>query len=203
MKAIKGERKPGGIRTPGADLRALKGNVATNSDVVFLGLDVSSTITGYCFIEASGRILKAGAIKCAGAVPDRLQQMRDSLAVLLNEYKPTIVAIEDMIGFRNGRVVKIINQFVGVAYLTCFDYNGNDVYFIASSSVKKFLGVNPRALKKEGLKPPEIKEVVYQKIVKDYGLKVAPGDDKVRHDIADASGVALKLLERLKGASNA
>lgn len=184
--------------TPVKTQRRVKFDV--DSGVVLLGLDVSSITTGYCFIDTNGNILKAGAIKCGGDVPERMQQLRDSLALLLNEQKPTFVAIEDMIAFRNGRVVKLINQFVGVAYLTAFDFNGNDVYFIASSSVKKMLGVNPRALRKDGLKPDQIKAVVYDNVAKKYGLKTEPADEKVRFDIADAAGVAFKLLEKVRGA---
>lgn len=182
-----------------------KANVATsNENLVLMGLDISSNSSGYAVLNGKAKLIAYGVIKPKGIVPERLQQTRTELSKILNKYQPTICAIEDMISFKFGGVAKLLNYFNGVVYLTCFDYNGNDVEFIASSSMKAAIQVNPRALKKEGYDRAGIKEIVYNKICEIYGIKIMETDKnyKYRHDVADAILCAHKLYINLQGGNN-
>jgi len=199
------ERRSGRPEGRKAENNALKTNVAMNlrpdNDIIYMALDISTVSTGYAIMDAGGRLLNYGVIRAAGSIPERLKIMRDDIIIILNKYKPTICAIEDMISFKFGHVAKLLNYFNGVAYLCCYDYNGNDIIFITSSAMKASIGVNPRALKKAGYDRAGIKEIVYNKICEIYHIKIFEDDPdyKYRHDIADAILCAHKLLINLKG----
>jgi len=199
------DKQPGRIKTRPGKNYALNANVErilqSKNDIIIMGLDISSNSSGWSVMDASGKLIAYGVIKPSGIVPDRLRQTRNELSGILNKYQPTLCAIEDMIALKFAGVAKLLNYFNGVVYLTCFDYNGNDVVFIASSAMKAAIGVNPRALKKEGYDRSGIKEIIYNKICQLYGIKIPDDsvDYKYRHDIADAILCAHKLLIDLKG----
>jgi hypothetical protein len=67
--------------------------------------------------------------------------------------------------------------------------------------MKAAIGVNPRALKKDGFDPKGIKEIVYNKICDLFHFKISElsANYKFRHDIADAILCAYKLYLTISG----
>lgn len=204
-KTTLSDRQPNDIRVGKADNSGPESIYSKlNSNISHLGLDISSTSTGWAVMGGSGNLEACGVIVPLGDLPVRLKKTKEQLQNILNKYQPTFVGIEDMIAFKFGRTAKILNYFNGVAYLTCYEYNGNEPVFIASSSLKKMLGVNPMALKKEGYKREQIKDLIYEIICKEYGQDIATGNWQYRHDIADAISCAKKLCMMInnKNANN-
>ena len=165
-----------------------------------LGLDISSTATGWAVINEARELVDYGLIKPKGEPYDRLQFTKTALIKILVIEKPDYICIEDMIAFRNGLTTKLLNAFSGVCGLAAFEFNGRPPRMIASSSIKAFLGVNPRAIKRTGGDSLAVKEAVYTAVNNIYKLDIHPADPrfKNRHDISDAIGAALKYYEELK-----
>ena len=169
----------------------------TSNSIIYLGLDLSTTASGWAVLNDKMKLLDYGVV-----VPDPKAQLFDRIIQIRNEivrklilFKPTFVAIEDLIAMKFGRTAKVLNYLNGVVATTCYEYNGNDVYFIASSSLKKTVGVNPRALKKEGYDRNGIKEICFNEISKIFKIKLRNEiEEKYKYDIGDAVICAYKLF---------
>ncbi len=84
-----------------------------------LGIDPGSRRTGFGIVERSGthtRYLVSGCIRTAdGPMGDRLAEIHRGLAELLTDYRPDIVAIENVFVRRNAASALKLGQARGVA----------------------------------------------------------------------------------------
>jgi Holliday junction resolvasome RuvABC endonuclease subunit len=128
---------------------------------VILGLDVSSTSTGFCVLKR-GRFTKSP--KDFGVIsPDKnlslgekLVFFRDSLQRLLEKYKPTKVVIEDVF-IRHKSVVVLLSRFSGVAIEVCTKA-GLEPELLTATEVRAVFGLKNK------------KELAFQYIVDRYKL---------------------------------
>lgn len=168
-----------------------------DKSTVVMFFDVSSISTGWATMNLSGKLLKYGAINPKGNVPERLVETRKQTVELLQVHQPTFIGIEDMIAFRNGKVTKMLNYFSGVVYEACYEYNQNEVYFIASSSIKKYIDINSRALKLQGYTQVGIKELIVKQIEERFNIVMDKTTTNYR-DMADAIAGVGKLYATVK-----
>jgi len=109
-----------------------------------LGLDVSSSSTGYCIIN-NGRLLKStlGTINpnSKSSYGERLKYFSDELLALLKTHKPDKVVMEDIFKGPNAKTFKILAMFRGVCFLTVFNEIGKDPICVMPTEARKLVGV--------------------------------------------------------------
>ncbi|MGP0628090.1 crossover junction endodeoxyribonuclease RuvC [Nitrospina sp. 32_T5] len=87
-----------------------------------LGIDPGSNCTGYGIVESDRNTLKSihwGSIKSKSRTPfpERLKAIYDDLTRVIDEYKPEVVAIEDLFFAVNAQSTIKLGQTRGVALL--------------------------------------------------------------------------------------
>ena len=172
--------------------------IQVKNNTILLGLDISSYSTGWAVMDATGKLITYGHINPEGPLEKRLSQTRNFLIKIIAEHKPTFVALEDLNCFRNAKVSRILNYFSGVAVLTCYDYNGNEVRFYSQSTLKKLMGINPKALKKDGYNAAGVKEFVVKAVEDKYKITLERDNKGYYRDVADAISVAARLYAEVK-----
>lgn len=159
-----------------------------NRKPVILGLDVSSSSTGYAVLR-NGRWNKSkasfGIIKTSSKDPlaQRLLSFRDQLEALLKKIKPTHVVIEDVFSGRNISTTKLLSRFSGVALEICLRRTKKEPLVITTMQVRSFLGCGKK------------KENAFAYICDRYNLD---WDFKKMNDVADALALALYMNAELK-----
>ncbi|MBI4464905.1 MAG: crossover junction endodeoxyribonuclease RuvC [Acidobacteria bacterium] len=87
-----------------------------------LGIDCGSAATGYGILEAEGRscqVVACGVIRAHRrfSFPQRLKQISDALAELIQVHGPSVVAVEGIFSAINARSALALGQVRGVALL--------------------------------------------------------------------------------------
>lgn len=93
-----------------------------------LGIDPGTQQTGYGLVESSGgklRLLECGVIRTSGAasLPDRLREIQEGLAEVLDRTEPSCVVVEGVFYGRNVRSMVVLAHARGVAVLTAAQRN--------------------------------------------------------------------------------
>jgi Holliday junction resolvasome RuvABC endonuclease subunit len=97
-----------------------------------LGFDVSSSTTGYCFLDYNDKnkvsLLKLDYIKPikTGTIIERLVDTRNKIKDIIEETKPDIIAIEEIIAFMKGsstaNTIITLTSFNRMIGLAAYDY---------------------------------------------------------------------------------
>ncbi|MDH5282887.1 MAG: crossover junction endodeoxyribonuclease RuvC [Gemmatimonadota bacterium] len=88
-----------------------------------LGVDPGSAATGFGVVEASGRgaprLIECGVIRPTPGSPlaDRLQQVHEEIAALLDRHGPDVLAVEEAFHGRNARTTLVLGHARGVILL--------------------------------------------------------------------------------------
>ena len=149
--------------------------------MIILGIDPGTAITGYGIISKNKRKLEYiahGVIKTDKKDSDfeRLKQLNSQLTQIINEYKPSIMAVEGLYFFKNQKTAITVSQAKGVILLTGAKKK-LDIYEFSPPQVKMAVCGYGRAQK-----------IQIQKMVKlILNLEEIPKPD----DAADALGVAI------------
>jgi len=149
--------------------------------VKVFGIDPGSERTGYGCIETDGqrhRLVTSGAISLSARItfPERLQRIHEGLSSLLREYRPDLVAIENLFHSVNVRSALKLGHARGVAMLAAVQA-GVQVVEYTPAEIKRAVVGYGRAEKRQ------VQDMVRLLL----GLDVAPSP----HDAADALAVAL------------
>lgn len=154
-----------------------------------LGLDPGLRTTGYAVLEKAGRGMKvceAGVLTAAakGDLAGRICTLYDGLGQVLDEWKPTAVAIEQLYAhYAHPRTAILMGHARG-AFLLAAARRKIPVVSYASTKVKRLVTGSGRAGK------PQVQHAV----ARELGLAKLPEP----HDVADALAVALCHLYTLK-----
>ena len=130
-----------------------------------LGLDASSKTIGYSIIEYNEKTDKINLLKCSFVKPpkdgnlfERLKKTQDMIVKILEEYKPDIVAIEDIAKFMAGlstantiTTLAIFNRCVG---LVCYNFCGKPPQLYNVLKIRHGIKLNKVFPKKEDI--PEL-----------------------------------------------
>ncbi|MGI5839968.1 MAG: crossover junction endodeoxyribonuclease RuvC [bacterium] len=92
-----------------------------------LGIDPGTAITGFGLVAAESRELKAvsyGCIRTPATIPmaERLQRIYRDITILLEKYKPQVVAVEELFFNKNTRTALAVGQARGVSLLAAANY---------------------------------------------------------------------------------
>lgn len=115
-----------------------------------LGIDPGSRLTGYGVVEVSGRGLRYLASGCirtaAGSFPQRLAEIYEGVAALIDEHRPQEAAIEEVFLARNPASALKLGQARGVAIAAAVS-RGLPIHEYAARRVKQGLVGTGRASK--------------------------------------------------------
>ncbi len=153
-----------------------------------LGIDPGTATTGWAVLEESkGKVdpIAFGHISTSpkNSVSDRLKEVADDLADIIEKYKPQEAAIEDIFFFKNQKTAVKVSQSRGAMLLT-LENKRVRIFSYTPLQVKQALTGYGRAEKKQI-------QIMVKNILK---LKSIPKPD----DTADAIAIALCHLNSRK-----
>lgn len=153
-----------------------------------LGVDPGLNVTGYAVVDfpdaADARIAEAGAIRtdAQGPTPRRIAQIHGDISALLAEFRPDVVAIEQLYShYKHPRTSVLMAHARGVILLAA-EQAGVAVRGLAATNVKKHLTGNGHASKRQ----------VQRAVQTVCGLAEPPEPP----DVADALAIALTAAGR-------
>ncbi len=166
--------------------------------MIILGIDPGTAITGYGIIKKSGNkisVIKYGVIRTNSSqiFPERLKIIYENICLLIKDYNPGAVAIEQLFFNKNARTALSVGHARGVLILAAVN-SAINVSEYTPLQVKQAVVGYGRADKRQ-----------VQKMVKSIlGLQKLPRPD----DAADALAIAIchahsvKLKQVLKSDKN-
>jgi crossover junction endodeoxyribonuclease RuvC len=91
--------------------------------MLVMGIDCGTEYTGYGVVQSAGRALRcvdAGVVKLSprDPLPERLRRVFHQLSVIISEYEPDVVAIEEVFYAANAKSALKLGQVRGVAMLS-------------------------------------------------------------------------------------
>jgi len=91
-------------------------------NMLVLGIDPGTAITGYGLVAAEGNRLRAVAYGCVRTdsrlpIPLRLQRTYQGLQQIIAQYAPTEIAVEELFFNKNTKTALVVGQARGVALL--------------------------------------------------------------------------------------
>jgi Holliday junction resolvasome RuvABC endonuclease subunit len=119
--------------------------------MIVLGLDVSSTSTGWAVLK-TGRFNKKegtgyGWIKPPSkySLGAKLSYFSNELHIIINNTHPDIIGIEDVfLGFKNVSTLKVLSRFSGVAIESVYTLLGQDAKILQVKEIRKALGAQDK-----------------------------------------------------------
>lgn len=156
--------------------------------MVILGVDPGTAITGYGILKKDGpkqEVIDYGVITTDSKYTDshRLLVLGKYLDILINTYKPDVVAVEKLFFFRNTTTVITVAQARGLVLYTAEKY-GKIIKEYTPLQIKQAVTGYGKADKKQ----------MQTMITKLLGLEKIPKPD----DAADGLAVAYTALSSLK-----
>ncbi|MFO0948465.1 MAG: crossover junction endodeoxyribonuclease RuvC [Planctomycetota bacterium] len=119
-----------------------------------IGFDPGLRVTGYGVVEGNGlrpRLIEAGVIRLPADRPlgERLQQLHESAREILEEYRPSAVAIEELYShYERPKTAILMGHARGVLYLAAAT-SGITVASYLPTKVKKVTTGNGHASKEQ------------------------------------------------------
>ena len=120
----------------------------------FLGLDISSSSTGWNIVEVRGKsqhLVEYGLISPVGSmgVTQRLYFFGNELNKLIEKFQPHEIAVEETILVRGPKIMRTLSRFSGTALFLAYSYQKREIATYEPSSWKKNLGLKGNAKKPE------------------------------------------------------
>jgi Holliday junction resolvasome RuvABC endonuclease subunit len=113
--------------------------------IKMLGLDISSSCTGYCIVEDGYLLIdtigtiKPNAKDCMGK---KLVFFEKEIKKLLKKYKPNHVIIEDIFKGPNAKTFKVLSMCRGVIFKVIFEKLNQEPVSVMPTEARKIVGVN-------------------------------------------------------------
>jgi Holliday junction resolvasome RuvABC endonuclease subunit len=122
---------------------------------MILGLDISTSITGYTILDSSGNLVEYGSIDTrkhknffikAGVVEQKLIALRQSYAVQAIYIEQSLQSFRS--GFSSAQTLSTLSRFNGVISWICFTLFNLEPEYIAAVSARRICGIKvPRGTK--------------------------------------------------------
>lgn len=163
-----------------------------SSAVRVVGFDPGLEVTGYGVLDGSGdrpKLVEAGVLRAprGGALADRLSRLHASAGELLDDQKPTAVAVEELFShYDRPRTAILMGHARGVLLLAAAQ-RGLEVAHYLPTRVKKTMTGNGHASKAQ----------IQRAVALEFGLS----DPIEVPDVADALAVALCHFHALRAAA--
>lgn len=170
-----------------------------------LGLDVSSSTVGWAIIDTiddNVQFVKCGYFKPnkKGSILERLKQAQDKIQLILDEYKPDEIGIEEITKFMPKMssantiiALAVFNRSIG---LTCLNYLGKSPEMFSVMAMRHGLKATKKFPSKEQM--PALVEK-HLEITFPYEYKKTGSIKSETYDMADATIVAMYYAFMLNG----
>jgi Holliday junction resolvasome RuvABC endonuclease subunit len=122
---------------------------------MILGLDISTSITGYTVLDSNGNLVEYGSIDTrkhknfftkAGVVEQKLIALRQSYAVQAIYIEQSLQSFRS--GFSSAQTLSTLSRFNGVISWICFTLFNLEPEYIAAVSARRICGIKvPRGTK--------------------------------------------------------
>ncbi|MDO8452888.1 MAG: crossover junction endodeoxyribonuclease RuvC [bacterium] len=164
--------------------------------MLVLGIDPGTATTGYGLLKLNGtkvpHLLAHGWIESKDSENHtrRLNEIYEKMLVLLEKYKPDVVAMERVFFFSNAKTVIAVSQAQGV-FMLAMEKNKIPLVWYTPGQVKLRIAGSGRADKK----------LMIQRIFDIFGLSPEPKKKTFFDDVADAVAIAythVKILQEEK-----
>lgn len=162
--------------------------------MIILGIDPGIAIVGYGILEVNGSKLKAldyGCIKTESNLtfPERIKIIYDKLTDLIDRYRPTDLAVEELFFNKNVKTAILVGQARGVEILAAVN-RGLEVYEYTPLQVKQAVVGYGRAEKEQ------VQEMV--RVLLNLNEKPKPDDVADALAVAICHGLSLKFKDNFK-----
>ena len=115
---------------------------------MILGLDISTSITGYTLIDNNGKVTVNDAIDTRKYKNffEKAQVVEERLSLIGSSYKPTRVFIEQSLqsfrsGFSSAKTLSTLARFNGIVSWMCYKFWDIEPEYIAATSARKKAGI--------------------------------------------------------------
>lgn len=139
--------------------------------MIYLGIDISSTSTGWAAIDDKTKKIDFGLIAPTGAMPtmQRLYFFGNEIKKVIDKIKPDEIAVEETILVRGPKIMRTLARFSGVALFQAYSYQKREVATFEPQVWKKNLGLKGHATKPRiQLKICEIYDLLEKKKLAEY-----------------------------------
>jgi len=172
-------------RIPSVKTTQMDPPIPSNSPRRILGLDPGLQVTGYAILEvaeAGPKVCEAGVIRSTerrdpADMAQRIRTLYDGLCEILNQWKPSAMAVEQLYAHYNHPRTAILMAHARGAFFLAGAQRNTAVVSYASTKVKKLITGSGRASK----------EQMQHAIAQELRLEKPPEPN----DVADALAVAL------------
>ena len=113
-----------------------------------LGLDISTSCTGWCILDMSGKLIKQGyvSLKKQDGLFNKAGVMADALSILHLKHDITMVYIEENLqsfrrGFSSAQTLSTLAKFNGIVSFLCFRQFDFEPLFMNVNAARKSLGI--------------------------------------------------------------
>jgi len=166
-----------------------------------LGLDISTSCTGYCILESDGTLLELGHIKL-----DKIESfsakciaVKEKLIELNVKYQMTIVSIEQNLqafrpGLSSASTINTLARFNGAISFICFDVLKVEPIFINAIKSRSSLGIKIDYKDKSRSTKDKIYEWVSKQIVFDWPKSRTGSLKSCCYDMADSYVIARSAI---------
>ena len=131
---------------------------------MILGLDVSTSITGVCVMDSSGKILLADHIdlKKFDDFYSKATRVKQYLSFVQNKYSTEKIIIEKSLqtfrsGFSSAKTLSTLASFNGLISWFCYDIFGIKPEHVSASTARKKMGIKSK-------KGENAKKLVFEEI---------------------------------------
>ena len=122
---------------------------------MILGLDISTSITGYTLIDNSGKVIVNDAIDTRKYKNffEKAQVVEERLKSIDPSFKPTRIFIEQSLqsfrsGFSSAKTLSTLSRFNGIVSWMCYKFWDIEPEYIAATSARKNAGITvPKGVK--------------------------------------------------------
>jgi Holliday junction resolvasome RuvABC endonuclease subunit len=168
----------------------------------FLGLDISSTSTGWSVVDVDDthikKLVEYGLICPVGGmgVTQRLYFFGNELKKIIDKFLPNEIAAEETVLVRGPKIMRTLSRFSGVALFLAYSYQKREIPCYEPSMWKKALGIKGSA------KKPEIQ----LKVCEAFGLMDKIKIDKYLEDLVkietDEKQIDITISKEMKLVDN-
>ena len=130
--------------------------------MAILGLDISTSCTGWCLLSSSGEIIDIGYIDLSKkkGLFEKAREVESSITRLSEAHSIRQVFIEENLqsfrsGFSSAQTISTLSKFNGIVSFICFKMFGSEPVFFNVNSARKILGIKLIRKKDGGLPTKE------------------------------------------------
>jgi hypothetical protein len=135
--------------------------------MLILGLDISTSCTGWAILDDAGKFIDAGYIelKKEKNIYEKSNKVKSFLTGLSKEYQITSVFIEENLqafrpGLSSAKTLMTLSRFNGMVSLSCFDIFEKPPEMLNVNAARKSIGLKITR-KKDGGKPTKEQVLVW------------------------------------------